>query len=204
MRAGKPLLGLKVQLLLNEKVASQWAVSDANGVYNVSVPAGQYLISGYKLDSGIANELLAGMIMHPEQHRAGQQSEPMSVAPGKLGTGLDFSFAAPVVLIEPSGVVTGGANVKASWEAYPGAVTYRLQLEERLSERNYESIKFLPEYSPSPQVTTSSVDLSTIGVTLKSGHFYILHIEALDKSGEPISRTVDSYRRRGFVMAATN
>ena len=164
----------------------------------------QYVVTGYEFDSEIANELLSGMIMYPEQHGNGELSEPMAVTPNKAGIGLNFSFAAPVILIEPVGVVGGNGKVVASWEAYPNAVAYRLQLEERQSERNYESIQFLPSGSPPPQLTTNSVELSTLGVKLKPGYFYILHIEALDKSGAAISKTADSYRRRGFVMAAAN
>ena len=204
MRAGQPLSGLKIRLLLNEKVSYQWARSDANGLYSVSVPAGRYVVTGYEPDSEIANELLSGMIMYPEQHGAGQLSEPMPVMPGKPGVGLDFNYAAPVVLIEPVGVVAGNGKVVASWEEYPGAAAYRLPLEERQSERKFESTIFLPTESRPPQVTTNSVDLSTIGVKLKPGNFYILHIEALDKSGVPISKTADSYRRRGFVTSAAN
>src|SRR5690349_15045787 len=69
--SGKPLKGLRLRLALNGSVMSQWAISNADGRYEIAVPYGKYRVDGYELDSSVAQDVLAGKTDSPRQGHGG-------------------------------------------------------------------------------------------------------------------------------------
>src|SRR5262249_22940835 len=107
---GKPAQGLRLRLVLNEGVMSQWADNDAPGRYVIPVPYGKYRIDGYELGYDTAGAVLAGKNDSPLNHRF-HRGEPFIVAEGKPGPGLDLAYVAPVVKIGPKGAVSGAKPI---------------------------------------------------------------------------------------------
>lgn len=184
---GKPLSGLRLRLALNGAVMSQWATSGADGKYEVAVPHGKYKVNGYELDSDSAHRVLSGKVDGPRVHF--HENEILTVADGRPAKGLDLEFVEPVKRKGPSGEVSAAKPLVVSWEAYPGAVSYRLQLIEQKAPRDYESQKRLFEWRERPLVTGTSANLTERGVKLKKGHYYSVEIEALGDNRRPLSQT---------------
>lgn len=193
---GKPLQGLRLRLALNGAVMSQWATSDAGGSYEVPLPYGKYRVDGYMLDSDSANAVLAGKIDGPRQGPFGQ--ELTDVAEGRPGQGLDLAYVDPVRKLGPKGEVSQARPVTLSWEPYPSAVSYRLQLIEQRDREDYESERRLFDWRDRPIVRQASIDLAEYKVELKKGYYYTLEVEALGERNRPISQSPRGYGRPDF------
>lgn len=193
---GKPLAGLRLRLALNGAVMSQWATSGADGRYEVALPFGKYRIDGYELDSSLVHKLLSGKTDAPAMplhHR-----EPTEVAQDKAGQGLDLAFVDPVRKLGPSGDIRADQPVVLTWEAYPGAASYRLQLIEQKDPRDYQGQRRLFEWRERPIVSGTRFDLAEHRVGLKSGHHYSIEIEALDERRRPLAQATRSFDRMDF------
>lgn len=153
--AGKPVEGLRLRLAVNGKVMTQWGTSGADGKYEVAVPYAQYRIDGYELDSASANKALRGLIDNP---RNAHSSEIMTVAEGRPGRGLDLDFVDPVKKQGPIGEVSLAKPVVITWEPYPRATSYRLQLTEQKDPRDYTNQKWLFEWNRRPRIAGTSID----------------------------------------------
>lgn len=184
---GKPVAGLRLRLALNGAVMSQWATSGADGKYDVAVPYGKYKVNGYELDSDSAHRVLSGKVDAPRTHF--HESEILTVADGRPAKGLDLEFVEPVKRQAPTGEVSAAEPLVVSWEAYPGAVSYRLQLIEQKARRDYESQKRLFDWRERPMVTGTRANLSEHGVKLKKGYYYSVEIEAFDAERRPLAQT---------------
>ena len=64
--SSKPVSGLKIRLVLNGSVVSQWAETDAVGKYSIRLPPGKYQASGYELNSYLTDKKLAGKLESPQ------------------------------------------------------------------------------------------------------------------------------------------
>jgi hypothetical protein len=173
---GKPVEGVRLRLALNGAVMSQWATTGRDGRYEVALPFGKYRVDGYELDSSVAQKVLAGKIDGPLNHSSPQL---MTVAQDRAGEGIDLSYVDPVRKIGPVGDVSRAKPVVISWEAYPGASAYRLQLVEQKDRRDFQNHVRLFDWSQRPVVTGTSLDLSAQKVPLKKGYYYAVEIEAL-------------------------
>jgi hypothetical protein len=182
---GKPLQGLRLRLALNGAAMSQWGTSGADGSYAIAVPYGQYRIDGYQLDSDTANRVLRGKIDSPMRHPPFR--ETVTVAEGKPGKGLDFRFVDPVRKTGPSGEVSVGQPVIVTWEPYPNASAYRLQLVEQKDPHDFDTHKRLFEWPKRPIVSATSANLAELGIVLKKGHYYAVEIEAIDERQRPLA-----------------
>ena len=196
---GKPLQGLRLQLALNGAAMSQWAVSGADGRYEVAVPYGKYRVDGYVLDSTITDRLLPGKIESP--YRPPPMREAVTVAEGQPGAGLDFAFIDPVRKTGPSGEVSLAKPVVVTWEPYPDASAYRLQIVEQKDPRDYDTHKRVFEWPKRPTVQGTSANLAELGVALKKGHSYVVEIEALDARQRPLSEAPRNSGRADFRVA---
>lgn len=195
--SGKPVLGLRLRLALNGKVFSQWATSGNDGRYEISVPYGKYRIDGYSLDSASANAALPGKLDNPKNvHDSGV----FTVAEGRNGKALDLDFVEPVKKVAPQGEVSAAQPLIVSWEAYPGASEYRLQLVEQAERNSPISQKHLFEWMNQPKTTATSINLSDHGVKLKKGYFYIYQITALDGIGRELSNSPSAWRHPDFQV----
>lgn len=193
---GKPLAGLRLRLALNGAVMSQWATSGADGRYEVALPFGRYRVDGYELDSSTVHKILAGKTdgplrpMHPR--------EATEVAEGKAGIGLDLAYVNPVRKLGPSGEVRLDQPVVVTWEPYPGAAAYRLQLIEQKDPSDYESQRRIFEWRERPVVSGTRFELADHKVALRSGHHYAIEIEALDERRRPLAQSARAFDRMDF------
>ena len=193
---GRPLAGLRLRLALNGAVMSQWGTTGNDGRYEVAVPFGNYRIDGYKLDSSVANRLLAGKTDGPFRHIPHQ--EVIAVAEGKPGQGLDLAYVEPVRKIGPRGEVRLDQPVVVTWQPYPGASAYRLQLVEQKDPRDYESQRRLFEWRERPVITGTRAELADYKVALRKGHHYAIEIEALDERRRTLAQSTRSFERMDF------
>jgi len=193
---GKPLPGLKLRLALNGGVMSQWATTGADGRYEVSLPYGKYRIDGYGLDSNVAHAVLAGKTDGPRQglHRR----DVTVVEADKPGQGLDFAFVDPVRKLGPSGDIKLAQAVIVSWQPYPGAAGYRLQLIEQTDPRDYESQRPLFEWRERPIVSGTRANLAEQKIALRKGYYYTVEIEALDERHRTLSQSPRNFDEADF------
>jgi hypothetical protein len=193
----KPVRGLRLRLALNGAVMSQWATTGADGNYAVSLPYGKYRVDGYEIDSSTADSVLAGKTDGPRQppiHR-----DVIAVEAGKPGKGLDLGYVDPVKKLGPSGEVSLAQPVILSWEPYPGAVAYRLQIIERRERGDYESERrVFVEWRDQPIVPGTSANLAEYKVALKKDHYYTFEVEALGELNRSLSRSPRDFNRMDF------
>jgi hypothetical protein len=195
--SGRPVSGLRLRLALNGRVLSQWATSDSDGRYEISVPYGQYRIDGYSLDSSVANVVLKGKTDNPQNSHS---SEIMNVAEGRSGRALDLDFVDPVKKKGPTGEVSLAKPIVISWEPYPGAATYKLQLIEQKDPRNYMAEKRLFDWNRRPTVPGTSINLSEHGITLTKGFYYTVEVDALDDDQRKLSNSARNFSRPDFFV----
>jgi hypothetical protein len=194
---GKPVQGLRLRLALNGAVMSQWATTDADGRYAVALPYGKYRVDGYEIDSSVANSVLAGKTDGPRQ--APFHQDLTMVAAGKPGEGLDLDYVDPVRKLGPRGDVSLAQPVVLSWEPYPGAIAYRLQLIERRERGDYESERrVFVEWRDQPIVSGTSANLAEYKVALKKDHYYTFEVEALGELNRSLSRSPRDFNRMDF------
>ena len=196
---GRPLQGLRLRLALNGAVMSQWTTSGADGTYEIPVPYGTYRVDGYELDASVANKLLSGKIDGARHHLHTQ--EATVVAQDKPGKGLDFDYVDPVRKKGPFGDVSLAQPVIFSWEPYPNAASYRVQLVEQKDPRDYETQRYVFEWKQRPIVVGTSVNLSEQGVSLRKGYSYTVHIEALDERKHRLSEAPRNVHKADFRVA---
>jgi hypothetical protein len=193
--SGKPVQGLKLQLALNGAIYSQWGTSGADGRYEISVPYGKYRIDGYMLESSSANAALAGKVDNPGNPH---DSAVFTVAEGRNGKALDLDFVDPVKRRGPEGEVSVGEPLIVSWEPYPGATQYRVQLIEQADAGSPMGQKRLFDWEAQPKTPATTINLSEHGVRLKKGYYYTVEIDALDGIGRKLSNTPSTWRHRDF------
>jgi hypothetical protein len=194
--SGKPLQGLRLRLALNGAVMSQWAESAADGRYEVAVPYGKYRVDGYELDSSAAHRVLSGKIEGPRENYHPQAS--VTVAEGKPGKGIEFAFVDPVRKKGPDGDVSLAQPVVLTWEPYPGASAYRIQMTEYKDPSDYAGYVQLFPWREQPVTQSTSFDLAEQKVALKKGYYYAVQIQALDASRRVLSETPRNFRKADF------
>jgi len=193
---GKPLQGLRLRLALNGAVMSQWATSGADGKYEVAVPYAKYRIDGYELDSSVVHAVLPGKIDGPRRHQHPQQM--VDVAEGRPGNGLDFVFVDPVRKKGPHGDVSLAQPVIISWEPYPGASAYRIQVVEQKDPADYQSHQRLFDWRQQPVLRGTSANLGEQGIKLKKDYYYTVEIQALDENTRPLSEAPRQVHQADF------
>jgi hypothetical protein len=194
---GNPLQGLRLRLALNGAVMTQWAVSGAEGRYEIPVPYAKYRLDGYELDSEVVHKVLGGKIDGP-RHQMHPLQEVVVVEEGKPANALDFAFVDPVRKKGPRGDVSLAQPVIASWEPYPGASAYRLQLIEQQDPADYAGHKRLFEWRQRPIVAGTSANLAEQGAKLQKGYYYTVEIEALDDNKRKLSEAPRTMQRADF------
>ena len=194
--SGKPLQGLRLRLALNGGVMSQWATTGADGRYAVALPYGKYRVDGYEVDSSVAHTVLAGKTDGPRH--GFHQSDVMVVEAGKPGQGIDLAYVDPVRKLGPSGDIKLAQPVIVTWQPYPGALAYRLQLIEQREPRDYENQRHVFEWRQRPVVSGNSANLAEHNVALKKGHYYTIEIEALDERNRPLSQSPRNFDKADF------
>jgi hypothetical protein len=188
---GKPLSGLRLRFSLNSRAISGWAVTDASGRYQISVPPGKYVISGFEFDREAANKLLPGKIIQRGclPRGCGEDRPSFEATSVKPGVGINFVFIDPVVLLAPEGEVEIGGELIARWKPYPGAARYRVSLQETPPRMTGGTSKPVFDWKTRPEVTGDSLDLIQAGLAPKNGQDYSIKIEALDEKGALISES---------------
>lgn len=194
----QPIKGVRIRLALNGSVLSQWSVSTEDGRYTIAVPYGEYRIDGYEIETQSANEYLAGKIDHPRNGLFGESR--FVVGPTRNGEGLNLDFVDPVVKTGPSGEVSLSKDIVATWQAYPGAEHYVIQIYENENIHDYIGQKRLFKWSERPVVNEPMINLTAYKVPLKIGFYYTLEVQAKNKTGTAISETARKYSEKDFKV----
>lgn len=194
---GKPLRGLKLRLALNGRVISQWAESDAQGNYHVSVPYGDYQIDGYELELSAANKSLPGKISHPEnRHSSGK----FRVSVDQVGRGLKLRFVDPIIKDISKTRYSPSESVVLRWLPYSGANEYTVQVYEKSDADSWKRTPIF-DWPDRPSLFGTELDLSQHDIQLKSGHFYSFEVEAKNENIERLSNTHTDHQ--GFDFEVT-
>ena len=114
--SGKTVSGLKIRLVLNGAVVSQWAEIGVVGKYSIRFPPGKYQVSGYELNSYLTDKKLAGKLESPQNEF---QTGIFNVSATENGRGLDLDYVDPVIKQGPTGAVKVFSPVVISWKPYP-------------------------------------------------------------------------------------
>lgn len=85
-----------------------------------------------------------------------------------------------------------------TWESYPGAAAYRLQLVEQNDPRDYENERRIFDWRERPIVSGTSVNLADYKVALKKGYYYKIDIEALDEARHVLSQSARRFDKADF------
>ena len=196
--AGAPVKGVRVRLMLNGSVRSQWGESDAQGKYAIAVPYDTYRVDGFELDREAADEALAGKIDNPRNLHS---ADTAPVAVDRPGRAPKLDFVDPVRKSPPLGEVSRARPIVVAWEPYPGAAGYRVQLIE-WKDWGARGQAMTDAFDPwhAPVVTKPSFNPVDHDVELHKGSYYSLTIDAIDANGASMSRAPSSttYGRPDF------
>lgn len=191
---GTPLTGLRLRLLMNADLKTGWVETGTDGIYKVSVPAAKYVLAGWEIDTESAQKVLPGKIYI--RSGLGSEGEILQVDERTPGKGPDLRFATPVTAISPRDVVNLEGEVTFSWEPFPGATEYSLQLMDwgpaGSSLAGHRGTGVLDCSNPPNPVRATKVSLSALRASLKARHAYSWHVEAHDTSGQVISQSPDT------------
>jgi hypothetical protein len=181
-----PLSNLKLRLALNGSIMSQWAITDSDGTYSVSVPYGEYKIDGFELDLKSANSILAGKINHPQNAHS---SDKFEVSKENKGLGLKFRFIDPIEKNISKNIYSTSEEIILKWEPYPAATQYSIQIFEKTDPHAFIGNKTLFDWSSKPIISDTSFNLKQHSIKLKAGHFYVVEIIARDDNMDIVSQT---------------
>jgi len=195
---GKPLKGLKLKLALNGKVYSQWAVTDNDGKYSISVPYGTYVIDGYQLDSTVANNVLPNKINYPHSSSSTLQTK-FEVSSTKRGHAFDLKFVDPVEKDMKRNIYHLSDEIILEWKPFPNAVKYEVQIVEKNEPTTWQN-KRLFKWPDRPQTFSPLFNLKENNVELTAGKYYSFHITARAKNGEQLSETHQNYSQYDFEV----
>ncbi|WP_237132377.1 hypothetical protein [Pseudohongiella sp. O18] len=194
---GQPTQGLRLRLALNGQVMSQWATTNDLGEYAISVPYGEYKIDGYEIDQSTANDVLRGLITSPmNPHFSGL----FTVSPEAGGVGIDFRFVDPVIKTTQQASYNLNEPVTISWESYPGAVSYSLQVYEKSNPHEYQRNNTLFAWTSRPQVSGTSIDLKAYTQDIKPGYYYSFDVVAIGENRQLLSETARTHSGYDFKI----
>jgi len=186
----KPCAGLKLRLFMSDKARSQWATTNKDGVYTISLPEGKYLYQGWELDTRSANDVLADKIKIDRCDRDNERT--MSIAGGKPALGPDFYFVDPVIPTQPLGEVEL-KDVIFEWEPYPGASYYEVSVIDRGTCDQDRKFDYMGDWKNRPKIGQTAISASGLGIQLASGHNYNWNVTAYDVNGRFMSQTGRDY-----------
>ena len=193
----KPLSGLKIRLALNGSVKSQWATTDTEGKYIISVPYGEYRIDGFELDRDAANSVLAGKIMSPNY---ASSSGLFNVTANSTGRGLTFNFVDPVEKIISKIKYSVSEDIIINWSSHSGASNYQVQVFEKSDPYAYIGNNTVFDWRHRPTVLDTSFDLKKHGIKLKPNHYYSIEIKALDDKMRVLSESYQTHNGYDFEV----
>lgn len=193
----RPVVGLMLRLALNGSTMSPWATTDNQGTYVIRLPYGEYRIDGYEIDSNTANVALSGKIGHPQNAHS---SAPFRVTQGEKGKGLNFQFVDPIKKVMSKNRFSLSEKVVISWEPYPGAAHYEVQIYEQSDPHAYVGRDAIFDWVSRPKVTGTSFDVTQNGAKLKANHFYTVEIYAHGPSRAILSHTGHMLQGYDFEM----
>lgn len=182
-----PASGLKIKLTLNGGISTQWMTTNSEGAYELNLPYGEYRVDGYEIDKETADQVLAGMIDHPQL--APLSGTIFDVRKGLNSRGPTFRFVSPIIKRVPKNVYRSGEQVQISWTAYPGAKLYTVQVYEKSKKQTGNSRRELFSRSARPSMTDTFINLNSHDVDLKPGYLYTVEIVARNEKISIVSKT---------------
>ncbi len=193
---GVPAAGLKLRLALNKAVMSQWGVSGSDGVYSIPVPYGKYIIGGYELDYDSANRALAGLIDVPD---SSCDSGEFVVDADHPGEGLNLGYVDPVIKLTKGVTYTPTDDMVLSWQQYPGAQSYTVQLVEKQGATDYR-FEHLFDWRGVEVVNATVLELAPYREKLKPGRYYSYQVNAVAADGKMLSESDFDVRGYDFRL----
>lgn len=194
---GRGVAGIRLRLALDGSAYSQWADTEADGAYSVEVPVGTYELVGYDLDTGMASLHLSGKMASPRNVCYGGLVEVEEDRPGQ---GPELDFVDPIRLTAPIARVRIDGPIVATWDPYPGAEAYKVQVFRLAGPDTWMDAEALFEFDNQPRVSGERMDLATVTDSLLAGHHYGVHVTALDGDGLPIGSTHSPSRGNQFHL----
>lgn len=184
MANGQPVPGAKVQFLVNDSAATQWALTDQSGHFYTSVPPGNYKVNGYRVDHDSVAERLKGLL--PVNLKLGQQ-EAFYVTSGERHFGLLVNYQSPVEKPITRRVFSQDALPEAlTWEPVHGAKTYEVRL---LISRATDGAEKFVVSKPSVLTMTNKISLAELNDVLVPGHYFWLYVTARDANNDELAQT---------------
>lgn len=194
-----PVQGLKLKLTLNENLSSQWITTSQDGSYELSVPFGEYRVDGYELDKDSANNVLGGMIDHPQI--VPLTGSVFEVRQGLNSRGPTFRFVDPVRIRFEKKQYFPSELIRIEWNAYPGAKLYTVQVYEKKDPLSARGQREIFSRSSRPSMTDTYIDLNTHSIDFKPGYFYTIEVIARDERINIISKTPEPNSGYDFEIA---
>lgn len=177
LRDGKPCEGLKIRLLLNGNLSTPFATSQKDGKYSISIPYGEYIIDGWRIDYQNAHKVLDGKILEPG---LGFNSPKVLINENIVSTAPSLNFIDPIKIINPKGVISNSERIEFMWTKVENAKEYRIQIVDRgKSLKGTEYKPIFGCYSEWPTTTNNSITIREMAVSLQSGHYYTFKVQAL-------------------------
>ncbi len=195
---GEPVAGLRLRLALNNSAMSQWAVTDQQGFYRISVPYGSYSLTGFELDGQSANQVLPNKIHRPQNYPY-FSDETIEVSSDNTGTGIAFHFVDPVIKKPGKKHYAPDEAITLMWQAYPGAAEYELRLYQKEDRDSWQRSLVL-EWHDRITVFEPQINLAESGITLEPGKYYSYEIYARDQEHRLITATEEKHRGYDFAI----
>ena len=192
---GKPATGLRVRLMLNGSVASQWGEVDESGTYRIPVPSGRYRIDGHEIDKSTADLVLPELIGAPSSHLRQQE---FSLASGESGQVSALHYIRPVVIVAPTGETHITPETVIRWQPYLGASKYRVQIEEARTFSNIGKVNYLFSWESRPVTSSPEFKLGEHVARIHPGKLYNVHIQAIADDGRVISESAVEFGKHHF------
>lgn len=197
LKLGSPCPGIKIQILFNGNLASEFAASDENGEYIINVPYGDYRIDGWKIDHQTADKFVAGKILEPELHFI---SDNIAVSENSIAKGPSLNFIDPIKILKPLDMVPYTESVEIEWSKVDAAKSYRIQIVDRGANlRGTEYKPLFQTYNDWPTTLNTTITTKEMGIALEPGHFYTLAVHALNENNRPISESPNRHED-GFFL----
>lgn len=198
LKHGSPCPGIKIQILFDGNLASEFAASDENGEYIIKVPYGEYRIDGWKIDHQTADKFVAGKILEPELHFI---SDTITVSENSIAKGPSLNFIDPIKILTPLGIIPYSKNVEIEWSKVNGTKQYRIQIIDRGANiRGTDYRPLFQTYDDRPTTKNSAISTKDMGINLEPGHFYTLEIQALNDINRPISESPNRHEDGFFLQ----
>ena len=204
-----PVVGIKLDVILNSKFKVESLTTDAQGRFYLDVPAGKWIINAIVINAWKNKPkgefivltgyepLLGDSTYNRHSNRAGPQA---TVKDGEVSAVVKIAIAKPLEISEPSvdDELASPDDAAISWAKVSGAETYLIKILEVHRQENGSTFYEILE----KRVQGTELAFSDIGITNASdeeAQIYRVEIMAFDENGKLISKSAELSRREFAV-----